>query len=174
MNRFWVLVAIVGFVLTAGCIEDEERNEDDTGEEGELVLHVLGVPLDEGEVGTMSIPLIGVNFVDTDVKHHWNMPSNVTGVMVNVSWTGDPWDVEFSIGIGDCPHSGTAVNSTSGSNDQLSIQYWVSGEDTLDETQWFCHLGLENPASHRGESIDYLFEVYLFTYDEDCGDACAV
>ncbi len=174
MNRFWVLVAIVGFVLTAGCIEDDERETDDSGEEGELVLHILGVPLDEGETGTMSVPLIGVNFVDTDVKHHWNMPVNITGVMVNVSWTGDPWDVELSIGIGDCPHEGTAVNSTSGSDNQLSIQYWAGGEDTLDETQWFCHLGLEDPSSHRGETIDYLFEVYLFSYDEDCGDACAV
>jgi hypothetical protein len=172
-----LLLVITFSLLLSGCIgKDEGGNEGpiDGEETGTMTSHPIG--LDEGQTGDMSIPLIGVNFVDTDVKHHWDMPQNVTGVRVNVSWSGASWDVELAIGTGDCPHSGMQLNSSTGGGGQLSTEFWVHKDDSLDMTQWFCHLTLPDPGAHRGESINYVFEVTLFSYEEiDCeGDVCPV
>ena len=86
------------------------------------------------------------------------------------------WDIELSIGTGDCPHSGMMMNSTQGGGGELSTEYWVGKDDSLDPMQWFCHLALPDANTHRGESINYVFEVTLFSYEEiDCeGDVCPV
>jgi hypothetical protein len=169
------ILVIVTTVFFAGCIEDQGKGSGD-GIDSETEKTLISAPmgLDEGQTGTMSVPYVGVNIVDLDVKHHWNMPMNISGMRVNVSWTGASWDVELSIGTGDCPHSGMLMNSTQGGSGELSMEFWTSEEDPLETSQWFCHLGLPDTSGHRGESINYVFEVTLFSFEEiDCeGDVC--
>lgn len=162
--------------LTAGCLEGETDSITVIEEEGQLELHSEKIPLNEGNTGEAQIPLVGVNFVDTDVKHHWGMPSNISGIMVNVSWEGSGWGIELAIGTGDCPHSGRTFNTTHGTSGDLSVRYRVEGNESLEMTQWFCHLAMDDPSSHRGETFSYVFDVTLFSYQEiDCeGGVCPV
>lgn len=170
-------VAIISLLLfSAGCFEKEL---DDEGHNTQIPLKTLSsypVALEEGQTGTLSLPFIGVNLVETDVKHHWDMPENVTGVVVNVSWMESGWDVELSTGTGDCPHSGMSMAEETGSSGQISVEYSAPGNQTLETGQWFCHIAVLDLNSHRGGSLNYVFEVALLSYEEvDCEeDVCPV
>ncbi|MGA1821200.1 MAG: hypothetical protein ACMUIG_01580 [Thermoplasmatota archaeon] len=164
-----IAVVIMTTLITLGCLDGSDDAFDPAGSEVEMQISSSKIPLDEGQTGEMSIPYIGVNFVELDVKHHFDMPENITRIMVNVSWTGADWDLVLSTGTGDCPHSGVEMNSTRGSGRFLSVEY--SCDDGLSEEQWFCHLALDDPGSHRGESISYVFDVTLYSYQEiECDD----
>ncbi len=115
--------------------------------------------LDEGESGDFAIPYVGVNVLETDVKHHWDMPADKIKVRAMVNWQGTGWDFNFDIGVGECPHSGEARNSTSGDSGELVLEYSAADGEVLDEGQWFVHLGDPDVASHRGESTTYTFTV---------------
>jgi len=166
--RYYIVLAavLVTVITTLGCIEGPDDALNPAGGEAEMEISSSKIPLDEGQTGDMSIPYLGVNFLETDVKHHFDMPVNITRVVVNVSWTGSDWDLILSTGTGDCPHSGVELNSTQGSGKFLSVEYSTSNEEGLSTDQWFCHLALENPGSHRGESISYMFDVTLYSHQE--------
>ncbi len=175
LKYLFLLVAPL-FILTAGCIGGGDEDGATSKGTDDLVLELISHPiaLEEGQTGSLDVPFIGINFLDTDVKHHWDMPANVTGVMVNVTCSPSSWNIELSIGTGDCPHSGKAMNTTNGNSGELSVQFWTRGNNSLELGQWFCHIAPEDASSHRGQSLQYVFEVTLFSYEEiDCeGDVC--
>jgi len=179
MDRFQIisLSTIVLSLVLSGCLgSGDDDGNDDTLLEVEKHLSSAVIPLDEGQTGSLDVPLVGLMFVDTDVKHHWDMPQNISGIRVNLTCSDPSWDVELAIGTGDCPHSGMAMNTTNGPSGELSIEYWVTGDDSLQTGQWFCHIASNDMTSHRGESLNYVFEATLFSYEEiDChGDVCPV
>ena len=117
-----------------------------------------GVQLDEGNSGTIHIPFVGSSLMDTDEKHHWDMPTGKSRVTATLTWSDTSWDLEFSIGVGECPHQGTAKAVDSGTSGSITVQFQ---QDPLDEGQWFAHVRCLNPDSHRGESCDFTMEVLL-------------
>ncbi len=171
-STFYISILVVIGIISMGCIGDKEPSGSiDNNAELPLTLQSTPVSLNEGASGSIEIPLIGANFVDTDVKHHWDMSNNVTKVMVNVTLSGPSRTIELSTGTGDCPHSGEMLASTTGSEDMLSVTFEAEANSTLQETMWFCHLALSNQGSHRGDTINYVFTVTLFSYGElECED----
>jgi len=167
---------VVLFIMAAGCLDSEEGSDVPISGETEKVLASYPVALDEGQTGSLSVPFVGLNFVDTDVKHHWDMPENITGIMVNVSWQSSGWDVELATGTGECPHSGMSKADESGTTGMISIEYNAPENQTLEIGQWFCHITVNDLTSHRGDSLNYVFEVKLLSYDEvHCeDDVCPV
>jgi hypothetical protein len=179
MARSWIvpLSLITLLLLLSGCI-DSDNNKWETSIEDETVKALASYPvaLTEGQTGTLSVPFVGINFLDTDVKHHWDMPENVTGIIVNVSWQGSGWNIELATGTGECPHQGMKYADVTGSSGELSIEYHAADNQTLEIGQWFCHLAVQDISSHRGESMNYVFDVKLLSYEEvHCeGDVCPV
>lgn len=171
------LALVIVTIALSGCLgSGDDYGDPDVKVQDEMQLTSAAIPLDEGQTGSLDVPLVGLRIVDTDVKHHWEMPQNISGVRVNLTCTDSSWDVELTIGTGDCPHSGIAMNTTNGPSGDLSIEYWAMGEESLQTEQWFCHIAVNDITSHRGESLNYVFEITLFSYEEiDChGDVCPV
>lgn len=166
MNRIWVIILILVPIIMAGCIGGEEKDnikkkEGIVDEAGALTQNIINVTLDEGNTGTISIPIVGAAIVETDVKKHWDMPSNITKVTANLTWDKSGWDLEFSIGTGECPDNGETKASKEGNNGIISIEYSaING--TLEEGQWFAHVRVKDPTSHRGDSLDFTITVVLY------------
>ncbi|MCK4717061.1 MAG: hypothetical protein KAT70_00215 [Thermoplasmata archaeon] len=121
-------------------------------EELEATCEDIPIVFTDGSGGTMPIPVAGANVLETHVKHHFEMPENMTKVTVTFTW--DPtWELELSIGTGDCPHSGEELASEISSAGEATITF--EDENGLTTGAWFAHLGDTNPGSHRGESCDY-------------------
>lgn len=128
--------------------------------EGDLVAQ--SVQLDEGNTGTISIPLVGTIVTETDVKHHWTMPNGVVMVEATLTWSSG-WELEFSTGTGGCPNSGEKLASATSSSGSITITYEADEGDTLITGQWFVHISVPDVNSHRGESMDYTMEVTLYS-----------
>ncbi|MBU3901984.1 MAG: PKD domain-containing protein [Candidatus Thermoplasmatota archaeon] len=149
---------------------------DDIGEDavGKIVTHRYGVPgiytvtltvLDnEGGTGkdTCQIEVKGTSIetkqgntgeiriipgADNDKKHHWDMPGDVTRVVATLSWDEEDWNLEYSVGTGECPHNGEAMVSDTSSDGYIIIQYY-SAEGFLQEEQWFAHIKTMNEDEH--------------------------
>ena len=163
-----VLAAAAGIVIAgngrldlAGAMGrgsgDKDRGAGATGS-GATSGGNVSVQCDEGNSGTLQVPLVGARLVNSDQKHHWDMPSNITTVVATLTWQDTSWELEFSIGTGDCPDNGVAKASTSGSGGSLTIEY---GEEQLEEGQWFAHVRCPSPESKRGQSCEYQLEITL-------------
>jgi hypothetical protein len=172
-----VLVAIcvaigvfAGVAVATGNLPGDDGGEKDSGGGGgdasgdACAGGNTSVTCDEGNEGVLSIPLIGAQFLETHAKHHWNMPSNQSKVVAVLEWSDTSWDLEFAVGIGDCPDSGEAKASVTGSTGLLEVEF-VSDED-LSQEQWFIHVACNNLDAHRGESLSYSFTVTLY----ECGE----
>jgi len=130
-------------------------------EEGELNETGTPVSLTEGNTGSISIPLVGIQVLDTDEKHHWDMPPETVKVKATLTWEDTSWELDFAIGTGECPHSGTTLASAADSSGSITLEYEADGE-ALEEGQWFAHVAAPDADSHRGESVSYSIDVELF------------
>ncbi len=120
----------------------------------------ISVQCDESNQGSIEIPYVGINFVETDTKHHWQMPTNQTIIIAVLNW-GDPsFNMQFDIGTGECPHSGETKATESGATGQLVVRF--DDEVGLDETQWFAHVKCLSLDEHRGSSCEYTMQIMLF------------
>jgi hypothetical protein len=119
------------------------------------------VKCDEGNQGTIEIPYLGINVIDTDTKHHWQMPTNQTIVIAVLNWNNPAFNMQFDIGTGTCPHSGETMATESGNTGQLVVRY-DDLELGLDETQWFAHTKTINIDELRGETCEYTLQIMLF------------
>ena len=121
---------------------------------------------DGGGRMTMSIPLVGTAFVETDVKDHYTMPAGIKKVTVNISWDKTGWDLNLAIGTGDCPDNGVVKASTSNVQaGPVTIEFKATGE-ALEEGQWFVHAACNDPNSHRGGSVTFSYTVTAHTCSE--------
>jgi len=108
---------------------------------------------------TMTIPLVGTAFVETDVKDHYNMPAGIMKVIVNISWDKAGWDLNLAIGTGDCPDNGAVKASQANvKSGPVALEFKADGE-ALQEGQWFVHAACNDPGSHRGESVTFSYTV---------------
>lgn len=172
MNKYILTICvIIVLCLVMGCTNEENVALESYDDEKSNEIYSAPVVLDEGPSGTMDIPWVGVKVLELDAKHHWTMPANVSRVMVNVTLSGPARSMELSTGTGECPHSGMMLNDTIGGEDTLSVTYQAPENETLVEGQWFAHISLQDPSSHRGDSFTYVFSVTLFSPIElDCED----
>lgn len=123
----------------------------------------------DGNSGTIDIPMVGAQFTETDVKHHFEMPAGATKVKVTFTW--DPkWELEASIGTGTCPHSGEMLEAETTSSGEVTLEY--EDEAGLTEGQWFAHFSVPDVNAHRGESCSYTISAELCTCGGECGDDC--
>jgi len=108
---------------------------------------------------TMTVPLVGTAFVETDVKDHYTMPAGIMKVIVNISWDKSGWDLNLAIGTGDCPDNGVVKASQNNVNaGPVALEFKADGE-ALDDGQWFVHAACNDPNSHRGESVTFSYTV---------------
>jgi len=114
---------------------------------------------DGGGRMTMTVPLVGTAFVETDVKDHYTMPAGIMKVIVNISWDKSGWDLNLAIGTGDCPDNGAALASQANVNSgPVALEFKADGE-ALQEGQWFVHAACNDLNSHRGESVTFSYTV---------------
>ena len=152
-----IVSAVLGFSRdgseskSEGVLEDEE--EEVSNEDG------LDITCDEGNSGSLQIPMVGINVIESHEKHHWNMPEEKKMINATLSWTDTSWELKFSIGIGDCPDNGEVM--TSETSKSGTIELFFEG-DSLSEEQWFAHVETTDPQNHRGESCAYEFEITLY------------
>ena len=118
----------------------------------------------EGNSGTMQIPIVGVQFTETDEKHHWDMGPGIGKVVTKLLWTDTSWEFEFSIGTRECPDKGEEKASGRGNNGTIVLEY---KEEYLPEEEWFAHIRCIAPENHRGGNCDYTIEVTIF---KCCGE----
>ena len=128
----------------------------------------ISIQCDEGNQGSVDVPYVGINFVDTDTKHHWDMTGEELVVIAVLNWDDQSFNLQFDIGTGECPHSGETKVADSGSSGQLMLRY--DDELGLDEMQWFAHVKCLNPEENRGSSCCYTMQIVLFDCP-DCADA---
>ena len=120
----------------------------------------INIDCKEGNSGTIQVPYIGLQFLDTDQKHHWDMEADTKKVVARLEWSDPSWELEFSIGTGECPDSGQAKESGSGDNGTIILKY--SDEEGLAEGQWFAHIRGLDKESHRGEECKYSLTITVF------------
>jgi len=114
---------------------------------------------DGGGRMTMSIPLVGTAFVETDVKDHYTMPAGIKKVAVNISWDRTGWDLNLAIGTGDCPDNGVVKASQANVNAGPVVLEFKADNDALEGGQWFVHAACNDPGSHRGSSVTFTYTV---------------
>jgi hypothetical protein len=108
---------------------------------------------------TMTIPLVGTAFVETDVKDHYTMPAGIKKVIVNISWDKSGWDLNLAIGTGDCPDNGVAKASQNNVNAGPVVLEFKADGEALEEGQWFVHAACNDLNSHRGETVTFSYTV---------------
>lgn len=140
-------------------VELGEHGSDECTNEGERIT------CNEGDSGTMQIPLIGVQFTETDEKHHWDMEEGIGKVVAKLQWSDTSWEFEFSIGTGECPDKGVEKMSESGNNGTIVLTY---KEENLPQEEWFAHIRCISPENHRGGNCDYTIEVTIFKCCGEC------
>lgn len=167
MKRLLIVFFLAGIVLISGCTE--EKSTDKAAPDNNEPLFVLvpqAADLTDGSSGDISIPLVGLQVLETDVKKHWDMPGNMSLVSANVTFESTGWDLDVSIGTGECPDSGTELASEHVSGDSVIVQYFVPDNGTLEEGQWFVHIRTNDATDHRGESLGYNIEVTMFSWQQ--------
>lgn len=133
-------------------------NEGGTGEDTcQIEVKGTSIETDEGNTGEIRI----IPGADNDKKHHWDMPGDVTRVVATLSWDEEDWDLEYSVGTGECPENGEAMTSDTSSKGYIIIQY-DSAEGFLQEEQWFAHVRTMNEDEHGvTDTCDYEITVTL-------------
>jgi hypothetical protein len=124
------------------------------------------ITLEEGNSGTITIPWVGVNFRNTDEKHHWDMPSGVLKVVATLTWYEEGWELDFSIGVGDCPHHGERKNGSVEDDGEIVVEYTDPGGEPLEEGEWFAHISTVNKNEKRGESCDYIIKIVVYRLEK--------
>jgi|GEM_PF-2606047 len=117
---------------------------------------------DNGGKMTLSIPFVGVNFLETAVKDHYNMPAGMKRIVVNINWDKTGWNLEISIGSGECPDSGTELASKTATTSPITIEYTSEDGEPLPEGQWFIHAKANDASSHRGESVTISYTITVY------------
>ena len=137
-------------------------NGEDTGMNGSVFAD-LEPAATEDFSGSAAIPLVGLNFIDTDTKDHWDMPDGMIAVVATLNWEASGWDIEFSIGTGECPDSGMIYDMDSASEGPITVEYIIGeDEEALETGQWFFHIRYDNVDQHRGDSFPYDVDIKLF------------
>jgi len=146
--------------------EAGNQTDDPDGNVGDIACSGEGVSIEctEGNTGAVQIPIIGMAFMETDEKHHWDMDAGMNLIVAKLYWEDTSWDMEFSIGTGECPDQGVEKKSATGNNGTIILDY---SEDGLPEGEWFAHIKSMNAAEHRGESCEYSIDITVFKCDEN-------
>ncbi len=166
-----IFITVILLVSTAVgynvIISDESDNQEKSGEDDgnstaceHMGAEGVSIKCNEGNSGTIQIPFIGLQFLETDEKHHWDMEDGIKKVVARLEWTDTSWQFEFSIGTGECPDSGQAKESGSGNNGTIILNY--GDEEGLAEGQWFAHIRSLDKESHRGEECKYSLTITVF------------
>lgn len=147
-----------------GALDAATTNKSGTGTGTDVELPAgLEPSATEDFSGSAAIPLVGLNFIDTDTKDHWDMPEGMVAVVATLSWESSGWDIEFSIGTGECPDSGMIYDMDSASAGPVTVVYVINeDEDVLATGQWFFHIRYDNVDQHRGDAFSYDVDIGLF------------
>ncbi|MCG2825756.1 MAG: PKD domain-containing protein [Thermoplasmatales archaeon] len=132
-------------------------NEGGTGEDT-CQIEVKGTSIETNEGNTGEIRIIPG--ADNDEKHHWDMPDNVIRVVATLSWDEEDWNLEYSVGTGECPHEGETMTFETSDSGYIIIQY-DAVEGFLHEEQWFVHIKTINEDEHKLDTCDYEITVTL-------------
>lgn len=128
----------------------------------------LGVVVANGEhtvvldsSGRLSIPKNYQPGMEVDVKYNWELPANVGKIVGLLTWEEPNWNLEYSIGTGECPHKGTILSS--GETELCAIALSYMGKENLDEgTLWFSHIKPLNPQEHIGERLPFHWIIVMY------------
>jgi hypothetical protein len=103
--------------------------------------------------------------MELDVKQHWTNPAGIVRIIGVLEWeqlTGTtPWNVELSVGSGECPDSGVTIGK---GVTKTTSPILVDVRPTKPVTgMHFVHLKPVDGTSHKGEKINQAMKVYIFT-----------
>ena len=99
---------------------------------------------------------------EPETKDHFNMPSGMQKVEVTITWSGSGWDLELLTGTGECADSGEVLASGKGSTGNITVSYTASGNETLQEGQWFIMVRCSNMDQHIRESLTINEKVLVY------------
>lgn len=128
------------YTVTLTVLDNEGGTDTDTCQ---VEVNGTAVDTDEGNTGTIRI----IHGADNDKRHHWDMPENVVMVVATLKWDAEDWELEYSIGTGECPENGEALASDSSTDGYITVQY-NSESGFLETTQWFAHVRTLNEDEH--------------------------
>ncbi len=170
-----MVIAIVGAVLLVGTQEGQLAANAATGDNASpggggktktnnTEPNATGTVLktDGGGTMTMSIPYVGINVLEVEVKDHYTMPAGMHRIVVVINWDKTGWNLELSIGTGECPTSGVALAKQTGTTGPITIEYASEDGEALTEGMWFVHAKANDVANHRGQSITFTYTVTVF------------
>lgn len=156
-------IAVGATLLLAGCMESTNTGTNKPTTTRTYVGET--VTFDEGAQQTMSIGALPA-IADSDVKVHWEMPEGLVRVEGSLSWSDTGWDLQFDLGTGECPHSGTALNTTTGSNSPLTLTFEAEAGGNLAAGRWFLHAKCLNAEEHRLGSLTLTFACTIYHIEE--------
>jgi len=142
-----------------GACDEGGECDDGSCSEGGTCSGECGIPIQwtDGNSGTLRYAVI----MESDTKHHWEMPDEIYTINITVELANPEMEVEFAIGTGTCPHSGEAVSTTCGKG---SIHIRYVSETPLATGEWFAHLAPESV-----DMTDYVITGELC--NEPCGES---
>ncbi|MDG6219867.1 MAG: hypothetical protein QCI38_00275 [Candidatus Thermoplasmatota archaeon] len=175
-----LILAIVTVAVVLTAFSGFGNNNYDTESEGNATANLSSEDIKEecedmetpmaftdGNSGTINIPLVGASVMETDVKHHFDMPEGMTKVEVTFTW--DPaWELTLDIGLGNCPHSGTLLETYTCSSGTHTLVF--EDVEGLETGQWFAHIKVTDVNAHRGESCTYSMSAVCCSCTDACGD----
>ncbi|MEW5760675.1 MAG: hypothetical protein AB1779_07900 [Candidatus Thermoplasmatota archaeon] len=110
---------------------------------------------ENGNKGEIKSPWLNpFGYKEVGTKDHFDMPSNVSKLIVSVKWDDNTWEFEVKIGTGECPHKGQTMNESRSSTGIVTIECKAEN-GSLQEGQWFIHVEVMNDREHRGETISF-------------------
>lgn len=117
---------------------------------------------------------------EVDIRHYWNNPAGVSTIGIVLTWLVQPdqteWEIGLSTGQGFCPHRGKqygpefkgttsplllAVTSTDINAAMTEFPETPIPPDPA-TNQYFLHLRPYAPEQHKGQSLPYQFQIFLF------------
>jgi len=102
--------------------------------------------------------------LDVDSKHHWTGQGE-THIAAVLEWQvpdgQEPWELELSVGWGECPHAGGTIgNAETSTSSPLTVFAEESGPYST--TTRFVHVRPSDATFHKGETLPYETRVYVW------------
>ncbi|MGI5863628.1 MAG: Ig-like domain-containing protein [Myxococcales bacterium] len=102
--------------------------------------------------------------LDVDSKHHWTNQGE-THIAAVLEWQvpdgQEPWELELSVGWGECPHAGGTVgNAETSTTSPIFVLSEESG--SYPTTMRFVHIRPADATFHKGETLPYETRVYVW------------
>lgn len=118
------------------------------------------VSFSDGTGGTIAAPADG-NYVDQHLKYHWQLTKGFKRIVAVLSWDNPTFELELTIGAGECPDSGTVAELGQSKDSPLAVSYGSTQE--LATGMWFAHVDYKNrtdTATH-GKDTTFAVKAYL-------------